>query len=40
MHKPTTQFYALHLGTQMVLDPLTLEASTFGTHTQVFELLC
>jgi hypothetical protein len=40
MHKPTTQIYALHLGTQMVLDPLTLDTSTFKTQTQVFGPLC
>jgi hypothetical protein len=40
MHKPTIQFYALFLGTQTYLGPLTLEISTFDTHTQVFRLLC
>jgi hypothetical protein len=30
----------LFLGTQTVLGPLTLETSTLGTQTQVFELLC
>jgi hypothetical protein len=40
MHKPTIQFYALFLGTQTDLGPLTLEISTFDTHTQVFRLLC
>jgi hypothetical protein len=30
----------LFLGTQIVLGPLTLETSTLGTQTQVFELLC
>jgi hypothetical protein len=30
----------LFLGTQTVLDPLTLETSTLGTQTQVFEPLC
>jgi hypothetical protein len=40
MHKHITQVYALHLGTKTVLGPLTLETSTFGRHTQVFELLC
>jgi hypothetical protein len=40
MHKPTKQVYALLLGTQTVLGPLTLETSTLGTQTQVFEPLC
>jgi hypothetical protein len=40
MHKPTKQVYALFLGTQTVLGPLTLETSTLGTQTQVFGLLC
>jgi hypothetical protein len=30
----------LFLGTQTVLGPLTLETSTLGTQTQVFEPLC
>ena len=40
MHKPTKQVYALFLGTQTVLGPLTLETSTLGTQTQVFDPLC
>jgi hypothetical protein len=40
MHKPTKQIYALFLGTQTVLGPFTLETSTLGTQTQVFEPLC
>jgi hypothetical protein len=39
IHKPTTQIYALHLGTQMVLGPLTLDTSTLATQTQVIGLL-
>jgi hypothetical protein len=30
----------LFLGTQTVLGPFTLETSTLGTETQVFEPLC
>jgi hypothetical protein len=30
----------LFLGTQTVLGPLTLETSTLGTQTQVFDPLC
>jgi hypothetical protein len=40
MHKPIKQVQALFLGTQTVLGPLTLETSTLGTQTQVFEPLC
>ena len=40
MHKPTKQVYALLLGTQTVLGPFTLETSTLGTQTQVFDPLC
>jgi hypothetical protein len=40
MPKPTTQVYALFLGIQIVLGPLTLETTTLGTQTQVFGLLC
>jgi hypothetical protein len=39
MHKPTTQMYAMSLGTQIVLGPFTLETRTLGTQTQVFGLL-
>jgi hypothetical protein len=39
MHKPTKQFRPCS-GTQTVLGPLTLETSTLGTQTQVFEPLC
>jgi hypothetical protein len=40
MHKLAKQFLALFLGTQTVLSPFTLETSTLGIQTQVFDPLC